>query len=203
MLTRDDERSDGGRTAYLRKPERRRAYDPELFDVLRDALIRKRERSIKIVSDRHLLPDAEYFSDLLNDVNRNAYWDAFDKARHNASLIFFDPDNGFEVESVPLGKRGSHKYLYWDEASAFFSRGYSLLVYQHFPRIERRKFLTLKVREIFARMHASTVYALTTSSVAFFLIPQKNDELACRGAVQRIGKQWQNEILPITFRNSR
>ncbi len=41
-----------------------------------------------------------------------------------ADLIFFDPDNGFEVRSKPIGRRDSSKYLYWHELTATYAAGH-------------------------------------------------------------------------------
>jgi len=49
-------------------------------------------------------------------------------------LVFFDPDNGVEVASVPKHGLKSGKYIYWDELSPFWQRGNSLLIYHHLNR---------------------------------------------------------------------
>jgi hypothetical protein len=49
-------------------------------------------------------------------------------------LIFFDPDNGVEVASVPKDHPNAGKYIYWDELAPFWQRGHILLVYHHLNR---------------------------------------------------------------------
>jgi hypothetical protein len=49
-------------------------------------------------------------------------------------LVFFDPDNGLEVASVPKHHPKAGKYIYWVELLPFWLRGNALLVYHHLNR---------------------------------------------------------------------
>lgn len=88
---------------------------------------------------------------------------------HDADLVFFDPDNGLEV-SLPKGRKNSSKYLYLDEAAAFYEAGKSLLIYQHFPRVERKAFLTSCTERLRSVASGCAVWAFTTSHVVFLLL---------------------------------
>lgn len=83
--------------------------------------------------------------------------------------MFFDPDNGLEV-SLPKGRKNSSKYLYLDEAAAFYKAGKSLLIYQHFPRVERKAFLASCAGRLRGVAPGSAVWAFTTSHVVFLLL---------------------------------
>jgi hypothetical protein len=86
-----------------------------------------------------------------------------------AEFVFFDPDNGLEV-SLPKGRKNSSKYLYLDEAAAFYEAGKSLLIYQHFPRVERKAFLASCTDRLRGVAPGCAVWAFTTSHVVFLLL---------------------------------
>ena len=106
---------------------------------------------------------------------RDAYFAHLWEAATGRELLFFDPDNGFEVASVTRGGRNSSKYFYWDEAADAYLRGFSLVVYQHFPRVRRQVFLERVVERIEEATGSSRVMALVTSHVAFFVVPRPRD----------------------------
>ncbi len=196
MRTEDNARSDGKFTGYLRNPDAWRSYDPGLFDFLYKTVGVKKERDINSVSRARLIPSASYFTSLLTDGNREEYFARFDQQLRQRQILFFDPDNGMEVRSVPKGKKGSQKYLYWREAEHFYSRGHSLLIYQHYPRMERERFIILRAADIFAMLRVPVVYSFKTPKVVFFLIPQMHHEEALRSRVREVGRAWGREIVP-------
>ena len=196
MLTANDTRGDGKFTGYLNRPERWCSFDPHLFDFLFNTVGRGNERDVASVARARLIPSASYFSPLLTDENRDEYFGGLEAKLRQPHIIFFDPDNGLEVRSVPRRRRGSHKYLYWDEAIRFFAKGHSLLVYQHYPRIERKRFVILRVAEIFERLGATTIYSFKTAHVIFFLIPQRHQVQSFRSIAQKVGSVWGKEIVP-------
>jgi hypothetical protein len=173
MLTAPDERADGSRLAYLTRPERFRHLDPALFDGLAE-LITSGRRSVRDLQEARLLPHAIFFSAEMDNgpAARADYIERAINRSAGAAFVFFDPDNGVEVPSVKRGRRGSARYVYWDELGAFFARGHSLVVYQHFPRRPRLAFLE-RLGDA-ARYHVGGpgVLALTTPHVAFLLLPQ-------------------------------
>ncbi len=196
MLTANDKRTDGRFTTYLTQPERWRSFDPLLFDTLYSTVIKKEDRSVDSLALDDIIPSATFYPSLLADDNREAYFGIFESSLQKNSIIFFDPDNGLEIQSIPKGRRGSSKYLFWDEAARFFSSGHSLLVYQHYPRMDRKRFVILKVTEIFARVRTTTVYSFTTAKVVFFLIPQRRHDKSFRFIAQKVGRAWEREIVP-------
>lgn len=139
MLTPDDGRPDGGKIDYLDQPRRWRSCDPELFDNLAATLKGGGARHVGAVDDRNLIPGARYHSDILEDgvVARAAYMKTMLDRFQGLDLVFFDPDNGLEIKSCPMGRKGSSKFLAFHEAAATFATGASLLVFQHYCRAER------------------------------------------------------------------
>ncbi len=105
-------------------------------------------------------------------------------------MVFLDPDNGLEIKSKRKGHKDSSKYVFWDELSTLWKFGHSLLVYQHFPRVKRERFLTDTIRRFEQMLPGAGVTAFRTPNVAFFLAtqPGKDDEhLAIR---EQISKRW-------------
>ncbi len=139
MLTPSDGRTDGAKTGYLTQPRRFAQHDRPLFAALHDMVHHQRRRTVTVIEDSGILPNARYFSDILADElpARQAHMNAVHRAAMDFDLLFFDPDNGLDVKSVPMGRRDSSKYFYRSELERFAATPASLLIYQHFPRVDR------------------------------------------------------------------
>lgn len=180
MLTAKDSRSDGARIQYLSQPGWR-DEDQKLFDSL-GRLVAEGDRSIAGVERALILEGCVFASD---PIDRGAearadYFAALERLAGPDALVFFDPDNGLEVPSVPRHRRGAERYLYWEDLIAFREASASVLIYQHFPRVER----TLYLDRLLSRLAEETgpesvVFAAYTSQVAFLfsLQPEKADRL--------------------------
>jgi hypothetical protein len=136
MLTPDDGSSEGGKLAYLEKASTFRDLDPDAFDAMAE-LVAAASRSVAKIEVSGLLNGARHFSRPLEDhpSSRSVFFREL--WRRPPSVTFFDPDNGFEVPSKPLGLRDSSKYIYWTEVEETFRLGHSVIVFQHFAREER------------------------------------------------------------------
>lgn len=192
MLTPDDGRGDGSQLRYLRRPERFRPIDPSLFDTM-VALVRDGRRNVASVQNAQLLPGASYFEPVVTDgpSARRAYFEGLWSRLRRDDLVFFDPDNGLEVASVPKQRRGSSKYLYWDEFRRAVEEGRSVCVYQHFPRVERSRFTCGLLRRASALTPDHRVFAVYSSRVAHLVAanPAHAEPLmrASRAVVERFG----------------
>lgn len=171
MLTADDGGTDGGKLSYLAKPELHRRFDSELFDMLAHAAKEPNRRRLQTIEDSGVIAQAVYHNDMLPDdlSGRAAFMDCCATQFRNADLVFFDPDNGLEV-SLAKGRKNSSKYLYLDEVAAFYEAGKSLLIYQHFPRIERETFMGQRTEQLRDVAPDCAIWAFTTSHVVFFLL---------------------------------
>jgi hypothetical protein len=171
MLTPDDHRNDGSHIKYLQEPDKWHRYDPELYDTLRKAVIDNNIRNINVVETQGLVPGAVYFPKLLGDTlpDRKQYFSELLDISTHSQVIFLDPDNGLEVKSVKKGQKRSSKYLHWDEVALLFNAGYSLLIYQHFPRVSRDIFVRDTASRMFSVTKTLELYTFVTSYVAFFL----------------------------------
>jgi hypothetical protein len=171
MLTPSDGSSDGNKLAYLAQPERYQSFDLELYDLLARVAAEPGRRRLLSIEKSGIIPNASYFNEILPDdqLSRVAFMERCAGALAHADLIFFDPDNGLEV-SLAKGRRNSSKYLYLDEVAAFHRSGKSLLIYQHFPRVERTAFLSLCADRLRTAASGCAVWTFTTAHVAFFLL---------------------------------
>ncbi len=135
---------DGRHVSYLSRREFEN-LDDRLLAALR-RIVASGKRSISSVAQGKLLPRSTMFCELAlaPKVNGSSREHRLSHRRtwlencladtEKCDLIFFDPDNGIEVESVPKHHVKSGKYIYWDELDAFWQRGQNLLVYHHLNR---------------------------------------------------------------------
>ncbi|MBZ9963746.1 hypothetical protein [Mesorhizobium sp. BR1-1-2] len=171
MLTPSDGGSDGGKLAYLQQPDRYRHFDPELFDTLAHAADQPDRRQLQTIEDSGVILGAAYLNELLPDdlSGRAVFMERCLSSFHSVELVFFDPDNGLET-SLSKGRKNSSKYLYLDEVAAFYASGKSLLIYQHFPRVERRAFLASCIKRLRSVASDAMVWTFTTAHVVFLLV---------------------------------
>jgi len=192
MLTPDDGRTDGRFTEYLRQPVRWRAFDPDLYDALRDAVVVQGQRDVGAVARAGLLPGARLYGPLLPDdvAGRERYFDAFWQMAEGSDLIFFDPDNGMEVNSKRYGRKDSSKYLYWHELVRASADGHSVLVYQHFRREQREAFVARLAREMGERTGVRVVVSFRTSRVVYFFLAQGCLLETIEQAIRDVEQTW-------------
>jgi hypothetical protein len=191
MLTPDDGGYDGRLRSYLGNPERWQRYDHQLFAGLSSSL-RAHLPSVSIIERVQLLPRASYYSKLVPDGRREReiwFGDLLARAQ-DADLVFLDPDNGIEVESTPIGRRNSSKYVAWSEITDLWQADCSILVYQHFPRRPREAFSQRLVRELQARTGACFVEAFLTPHVLFLLAAQERHQQQVRDAIALLQRRW-------------
>ncbi len=174
MLTDADQSNDGNTTGYLQQPRKWRTLDPPLFDSLRQCLSTPENRSVNWASETSLIPNARYYVKPLTDSasTRDSYFERYLSLANDCDLAFFDPDIGLEIQSTPYGRKGSSKYLYEDELVETYDAGLSILVYQHFKRIERTYFLRTEASRLRTLTGATEIIAFCTNRVTFLLVPQ-------------------------------
>ncbi len=197
MLTPDDGRTDGRFLSYLDKPETWRNFDPKTFDAMREIVHDHRRRDVSLVEDSGILPGAAFFAPVLDEdrKKRVKYFAEANTALRDAQLLFFDPDNGLEVPSVPVGRKRSQKYLYWADLRTFLSDNCSLLIYQHFPREERHAYIRRRAAEIAKPFSQVCVYSFQTDHVVFFLVIQASSMrqyFRCR--VEKLERSWKSQF---------
>ncbi len=196
VLTEDDSGSDGRRIGYLEQPEIWQKYDPILYEHLRENVLNKGIRDVDVIERGNILNNCRFYSEIISDDSRmrDQYFDKFFEFAEGADLVFFDPDNGLEVKSVPRGKKKSSKYIYWSEIEASYKSGHSILLYQHFPRKPRESFIRSLVQQFKALDGIRTVISYCTFHVAFLLIPQPHHEDIFVENTARISENWGDVI---------
>lgn len=196
LLTEDDGKGDGELRQYLTKPSRWRRYDAQLYEKLQRLAEPGVRRTVRHAAEWGLVPGAIYFDERLVDAEdrRDAYFKAAFAALAGSDLVFFDPDVGLEVPSKPRGKRGSAGYVYWSELAEAYGRGHSLLVYQHYPHVDRTRFVPFLAVCLSTELRAVAVSAFVTAHVAFFLVQQSRHRTAFQQAAAAVGSRWPGQI---------
>jgi hypothetical protein len=196
VLTEDDDRTDGRRIKYLERPEAWQRYDPIVYEHLRESVLRKGIRNVNNIERANILHNCRFYKEYIHDDIdlRDEFFNKFFKFARGAGLVFFDPDNGLEVKSVPRGRKSSSKYVYWDEVKASYLAGHSLMIYQHFPRRPREPFLQNLVHEFKDFVRVRRVFSYCTYHVAFLLIPQPQHENIFIKNTTKVSQNWGNII---------
>ena len=197
MLTPPDGRPDGNKIMYLSRPDEWRRRDPQLFDVLQTAAARK-QRHVSGLERSGLLPAAKFYSEpLCDDTHRRvAYFNTALKALEDTDLLFFDPDTGLEVSSVPYGQSGSSRYLYWREVEEAGRRGGSLVVFQHWKR-ENRVSMAARLSADFARHMppGTVVIPIFTDFVLFLCACAPKHAERFEETLGLVALRWDGELL--------
>jgi hypothetical protein len=196
LLTPDDGRPDGNKRAYLAQREAWQHYDPELFDLMAAVPPTPSIDDFRQIERSGLIPDATYFDRITppGRVAREEYHAASLVTFKGCDLVFFDPDNGMAISSVSKARSAGVKFVFDDELIAHYTAGRSLLVYQHFPHVERSRFM----RELGVRLRTfakdAEIWACHTAHVVFVLVANPSGATdhagAIRGAVEAGGGKW-------------
>ncbi len=192
MLTDQDGRTDGKLLSYLGQPSKYRQYDPELFEWLKQVVEVERDRRTARIETSDLFRSVSFQSSVLADdkTGRNKYFLECSARFTGCDLVFFDPDNGLEIKSARIGRKGSRKYLFWDEASDAFGAGASILIYQHFARKERETYARQLSDELRERTRAASVFTFQTPHVLFLLASQERHSNHFHARLAAIQSEW-------------
>jgi hypothetical protein len=197
MLTVNDTRADGKFIEYLSNSSEWRQHDPEIYDVLQNIVLDKESRDVQEIEDSQMIPSTNYYSKNLtdNENERTDYIKEFHGQTNSCDLIFFDPDNGIEIKSTKYGRKDSSKFIYWNEIEDAYSKGHSLLIYQHFRRVQRDVFIKSLLDEMKERTGVSEFLAFRTANVVFFLVPQERHMISFEESARLIEEQWIGQIV--------
>jgi hypothetical protein len=198
MLTPDDLTNDGRRLNYLNQERLFRPLDPELFDEL-VAVAGSGDRRVAAIERAAILHGARFMSQIITPTQRQEYIDSVLASGHSEELIFFDPDNGFEVSSMRPGHRDCVKYLYWSDLRRTYECGRSVLVYQHFPRRPRIQFLRELAERARTEFPTHGVAAVSTPHTAFIAFSQRRHGDAVREALRQFAARAVKAGLGIAY----
>ena len=196
MLTEDDGRTDGKFVDYFSSPDKWRNYDPEIFDAMKTQ-VANGNRNVELAENGNYIPNAIYFSDYLTDDihQREMYIQQMLDAFRETDLIFLDPDNGLEVKSVKKGNKNSNKFVYWDELETIANHVPSILLYQHFRRVQRDIFIETISKDLLSRLSAQGVMYFRTAHVVFFLVTKSPEIVRQFEALsENMSAQWGDQF---------
>ena len=109
---------------------------------------------------------------------RNKYFSSATKKCNDCQLIFFDPDNGFEVPSVKKGNTKSEKYLYWEEFKYLYEPHKEYVIFQHYNLSERRNNLQIRLAETLKTIDPSKeIVSFSTAHVAFIYVAESKEKV--------------------------
>jgi hypothetical protein len=111
-------------------------------------LRRQEDLHVRLIEQSDILPPGTiYFSEPLPDfigtptergAQRSAWFDRAMQAIRDCNLLFLDPDNGLEVNSVNSHSRMAGKYVLTSEMVALLATGAGVILYQHGSRLTWR-----------------------------------------------------------------
>lgn len=194
MLTHNDNKSDGNKIHYLNKPEIWEKYDPQLFALLYYIVMVKKERNVNQIENFGILPNSSFFKEEIKDntkSDRGCFFAKFDESIQNTDIIFFDPDNGISPEKAKPNRK---VYIYNEEIKKYYYMKKSILIYQHFPRVNQDKFINKTACDLKQMIKTNKVLSFKTSDVVFFLIPHKNHLKSFEDKIALIENKWGKEI---------
>ena len=154
--------SDGRHISYLNS-QHYRDLDPDLHNAM-CRLVRGDKRAVVEVRKSAIFPpSARFFENSITRTTasretssqrqalRMEWFDRAQTAVVGSDIVFLDPDNGIEVQSVPKRAPKAGKYVYWDEIQSLWSNGHSLLIYHHLNRAMKANMQTKLLWECFVR----------------------------------------------------
>ena len=196
LLTPNDLRTDGGNSTYLRKPEEWRNFESDIFDFIHETLVVNETKDLNLVEQKSIVPNTTYFWEILTD-NKQQREEYFEQAKvlsQEHDIVFLDPDNGIATGSVVKGRKNSSKYVFWDEIQDLWEGNQSLLIYQHFPRVNRMNYINRLFDEIRDKVGAEDMYAIKTSHMVYFLLSKEHHQEHFDDLKERIESRWGSGI---------
>jgi hypothetical protein len=206
--------NDGKHISYLRDPGFAR-LDPELHTTL-NSIVSLGRRDVSTIAELRCLPPSTVFfaepvlpggtvrAGPTERIQYRATWlEACLNQTQNCELVFFDPDNGLEIPSVPKQHPKAGKYIYLDEIAAFWSRGDTLLIYHHLNRTApaARQVDSLKLRLAAVLGKAAVVpLVFRRGSCRVFCLVHRGDALGReleRRAANLLSAEWSLHFRPI------
>ena len=196
MLTPEDQKPEGQRTKYLSQPEKWGHHDANLYSLLSRVVPRTNGKHLCHIEAKGAIPNAMFFGDIVPDIkiNRSVWYKRALATLNGSEVLFFDPDNGIEVPSKPMGRKESSKYIYWEELQAAWKQNASLLVFQHFPRMKRTEYIPAMVQEMRARLKGSSIVPLRSSNILFLLAHRSSDSSRINNVLKLINSRWTRRV---------
>ncbi len=205
MLTTDDASAHGAKLGYLDDPETYRHREPHVYDRLA-ALVGDECRDIGAIEKYGVIEEASFYPTLLriDKASRELYFDDYFTTLTSPSLVFFDPDNGIAPDRIAPGAKDSAKFLFPAEIERAYGLGHSLVIYQHWARVNRDRAIQARFEQLRALTGAAGISVVWgRSRVGFYLVPQANTATAANAAAAALPSRWPDpEALHYTAESS-
>lgn len=187
MKTKDDSSNDGSKIKYLSNANEWSIFEPEIFDFLTKHLALN-TRDLSLYEKSHHARDINFLSEYIE--NEDIRQKLLEGIRHaNSDLVFFDPDNGIEVKST--NSKNRHKYVTWTDIKTAFDSGKSVLIYQHYSRMNRDKFIAQKLIEFNDRFKEE-IFVIKVKHSVYFLMPQEKHKTPISNALKGYSSLWKD-----------
>ncbi len=157
MLTTDDYGRDGAKIKYLFDESKRK--DTLIYDYLK-GLVVSNIKDVLAIENGNIIPVRSFYHKIQE----------IPTSPDLPELLFLDPDNGLEVKSIPLSSPKSEGYVYYSDIKPIIEQGCDVLVYQHYPRVNREKYHLCRTQEIKSRIDDVRVTHISMGMVDFILI---------------------------------
>lgn len=147
-VTREEKKTgDGKHTDYLCRDNPNsnnyRKCFPGLYDQLR-RIVNSGQRNIGKIEKSAVLPKETIYyskpvpysagSPVRREVDRENWFEESFAELKGADIIFLDPDNGIQTETVKKTHKKAIKYVFIDEIQRYYESGKSLIIYTHRDR---------------------------------------------------------------------
>ena len=195
--------NDGRHTAYVKRTptEDRSEYrdcDPELWETLRDLVMRD-ARCVHCAEDARLpTADTAYFNALLQytkgtparvrEEQREYWWRGALREMEGTELVFFDPDNGLADDRRKYQQDGP-KFVYITDLRDLWGQEKSLVFYQQVSRKGSGEEQTERIAELLANVENGLgkapipLWFGAGSARVFYVLPQPHHEELIEGRV--------------------
>lgn len=189
---------DGKYTDYLNRPDEYRQYDPELFDCLEKLV--KGNRCLEALQASGIL-QAQFFLDELTVKDRLPWHNKALNQTASADVVFLDPDNGLETETMHCRGTATEKHVTWQEAKTYYDRGQSVILYQHRPQMMKKEVCIHRVmyfQQSFLRADHTLLleYPRFTNRYYFLFFHQKHRELL-ETVYRNVAQNWKGLCSPV------
>lgn len=187
MLTVNENRTDGNKRDY--DDERKINNRPGSKNTELVRFLREYNTNIRDSEKRNFMQIRDYFADknfrteiydpsasglgkFFTKKERSEYFSKIPGNYLNSALIFVDPDNGLQV------RKSSEKHILYSEVLNLYNRMSDdslLMIYQHFPRVNHKKYIELRPAELQELTGADSepVWISDNEIIFFFLAKDK------------------------------
>jgi len=111
--------------------------NPRLFKKMQEI-----DRRIDEIKKRQILPKKTLYYDKAITKNRSDWHRKALQGLEKADLVFLDPDNGIQTNSVKDNQRNAFKYVLRQEIVDYFSQKKSVIIYNHRSRQSEKIYRT-------------------------------------------------------------